>query len=175
SVKWIQYIVSPLVALEEEQLVLELRQPPIPIPVPETQIKNQIKNQTEKLTIEEAKQVIEMWLLSKADALGLDHKIESLNNILATPLLSVWKNRVRNLEKDQDYWQYKHSVTIKSLKIADNNPDKAVIEADIREIADFYQDGQRNTSKSYDDRLKVRYGLLFEQDRWLIYSLELIN
>ncbi|BBA79028.1 molecular chaperone DnaJ [cyanobacterium endosymbiont of Rhopalodia gibberula] len=175
SVKWIQYIVSPLVALEEEQLVLELRQPPITIPVPETRIKNQIKNQTEKLTIEDAKQVIEMWLLGKADAFGVDHKIESLNSILATPLLSSWKNRAQSLKKSQNYWQYKHNVTIKSLKITDNNPDKAVVEADVREIADFYQNGQRNANMSYDDRLKVRYELLREQDRWLIHSLELIN
>ncbi|YAI81564.1 MAG: IMS domain-containing protein [cyanobacterium endosymbiont of Rhopalodia sterrenbergii] len=179
SVKWIQYIVSPLVALEEEQLALELRQPPITIPAPETRIKNQIKNQTEKLTenltIEDAKQVIEMWLLSKADAFGLNHKIESLSSILATPLLRIWKNRAQSLKKSQDYWQYKHNFTIKSLKITDNNPNKAVVEADVREIADFYRDGQRNASKSYDDRLKVRYGLLREQDRWLIHSLELID
>ncbi|BAP17337.1 IMS domain-containing protein [cyanobacterium endosymbiont of Epithemia turgida] len=175
SVKWIQYIVSPLVALEEEQLVLELRQPPIAIPVPETQIKKQIKNQTETLTIEDAKQVVEMWLLSKADAFGLNHNLESLNNILTTPLLSLWKGRAQNLKKYQEYWQYKHNVTIKSLKIVDNNPDKVVVEADIREIANFYQGGQRNASRSYDDQLKVRYGLLRKQNNWLIDSLELID
>lgn len=175
SIKWIQHIVSPLVALEEGQLILALDRPPIAIPVPETKIKNPIKNLTENLKIEDAKQVIEMWLLSKADAFGLDHNIESLNNILTTPLLSIWKSRAQNLQKHQEYWQYKHNVTIKSLKITDNNPDKVVVEADIREIADFYQDGQRSVSKSYDDRLKVRYGLLREQNSWLIHSLELIN
>ncbi|MGP0129101.1 MAG: IMS domain-containing protein [cyanobacterium endosymbiont of Rhopalodia musculus] len=175
SVKWIQYIVSPLVALEEEQLVLELRQPPITIPVPETKIKNKTKNQIKKLTIEDAKQVIETWLSSKADAFGLEHKIESLNNTLSTPLLSLWKSRAQSLIKYEDYWKYKHNVTIKSLNITDNTPDKAVIEAEVREIADFYHRGQLNKSQSYDDRLRVRYGLLRKQDRWLIYSLEVIN
>ena len=175
SVKWIQYIMSPLVALEEEQLVLELRQPPITIPVPETRVKNQIKSQTEKLTTEDAKQVIETWLSSKAEAFGFEHKIESLNDTLATPLLSIWKNRAHSLEEYQGYWQYKHDVTIKSLKFIDNNSDKAVVEADVREIADFYYNGQRNVGRSYDDQLKVRYGLLRKQDRWLINSLELIN
>ena len=171
SVRWIQYIMSPLAALEEEQLVLELRQAPITILAPETQL----KSQTEKLTLEEAQQVIEMWLSSKAEALGSEHKIESLNSILATPLLSIWKNRAQNLEKYQYHWQYKHDIAVKSAEVAKDNLNRAIVKTDIREIADFYQNGRLNASRSYDDRLEVHYELLREQDRWLIYSLKLID
>ncbi|WP_267384631.1 IMS domain-containing protein [Cyanobacterium sp. uoEpiScrs1] len=175
SIKWVQYIMSPLVALEEEQLVLELRQPPITIPAPEILVTKQIKDQPEKLTVEDAKKVINIWLSSKADAFGPDYKIEPLSRILAIPLLNLWEDRAQNVKRNKNYWQYKHYVTIKSLKIPDNNPNKAVVEADIREVADFYNKGQRSTSRSYDDKLKVRYGLLRKQDGWLIHSLELIS
>ncbi len=171
SVKGIKHIMSPLAALEEDQLVLDLGQPPIEIPSTESLL----KNQSGQLTPEGAKQVIETWLSSKADAFGSNYKVESLNQILAAPLLSLWKNRAENLKKYQHYWQYNHDVAIKSLKISKDNPNQATVDAKVREVADFYQNGQRNAGRSYDDQLQVRYELLRDQDRWLIRSLKLIN
>ena len=116
-----------------------------------------------------------MWLSSKAEALGSEHKIESLNGILATPLLSTWKNRAQNLKKYQYYWQYKHDVTVKSAEVAKDNVNRAIVKASVREIANLYQNGRLNASRSYDDRLNVHYELIREQDRWLIYSPKLID
>lgn len=173
SVKWLQYTMSPLAALEEEQLVLELRQPPIEIPETDTSI----DPQTGKLTPEGAKELVKLWLSSKADAFGKNHQVESLRKILDTSVLPLWEDRARKLQQSQNYWQYKHEVAIKSLKVAQNNSnqDQATVDASVREVADFYQDGQRNGSRSYDDQLQVRYELRRDRDRWLIQSLKVIN
>lgn len=169
SVRWIQYLMSPLAALEKGQLAWGIRQSPITIVKPP-----EIEPQ-KKLTLEQAKQVIKMWLSSKAEALGSEYKIESLNNILTASLLDIWKSRAQNLKKSQHYWQYKHDIAVQSAEDVKDDLNRVIVEANVREIADFYQNGRRNTSISYDNQLKVRYELLREQDRWLIDSLKLID
>ncbi|HAC66155.1 MAG TPA: molecular chaperone DnaJ, partial [Cyanothece sp. UBA12306] len=171
SVKWIQYSMSPLAALEEEQLVLGLTQPPIEIPV----AKPQMMTQEGLLTTEGAQQVLELWLTSKSEAFGSKHQVESLNKILADSLLSLWGDRAQKLKKNQNHWQYKHTFTIKDLKTTNNNPRQAIVDANVREIAKFYEQGKLNQSRSYDDQLQVRYELSRQGDDWRIKSIKVIN
>ncbi|GAB4365745.1 MAG: IMS domain-containing protein [Elainellaceae cyanobacterium] len=53
--------------------------------------------------------ILETWLSTKASAMGSDHDIDSLANILAEPALSDWQERAETLEESGSYWQYEHS------------------------------------------------------------------
>ncbi|ACK67223.1 heat shock protein DnaJ domain protein [Rippkaea orientalis PCC 8801] len=171
SVKWIQYSMSPLAALEEEQLVLNLAQPPIQIPSEQSPL----TTKEGLLSPQGAKQVIQLWLSSKSQAFGSNHEIESLNQILGTSLLALWKDRAQKLKENRNYWQYTHDFKIESLKTTKNSPKTAIVKAKVTERAKFYEKGQLNSGRSYDDQLRVEYQLTHQGDSWLIESIRVIN
>ncbi len=171
SLKWLQQSSSPLASLEREQLLLQLDQPPIAIPVANAGVVAVAGSLTEA----GAKQVIEAWLANKSQAFGSKHQIESLKTILAEPLLLLWQDRASTLKKSQDYWQYQHQVEVTSLAQVPNNANRVSVEALVKETADFYQKGQLNPSRSYNDRLKVRYELVHQGDRWLIENIQVLK
>ncbi|MDJ0728575.1 MAG: IMS domain-containing protein [Crocosphaera sp.] len=166
---WLHQANSPLSALEKGQYSVALHKPLIDIPAADAQM----VTATGMLTLEGAQQVIEMWLLSKSQALGKDHDIESLNKILANPLLARWQKRAEILEQNQNYWTYQHEVTVNSLNPNANNPNQAVVDANVKEVAQYYQQGQ--VGRSYNDNLRVRYDLVRQGDRWLIQGIDVIN
>ncbi|MEM8780304.1 MAG: IMS domain-containing protein [Cyanobacteria bacterium P01_G01_bin.49] len=160
---------SPLSALEQGQYSVSLDKPLINIPPANAQI----LTVTGMLTLEGAKQVIETWLSSKSQAFGKEYKTESFEPILTDPLLSQWQNRAQRLQEAQDYWTYQHQVDIKSLQPNENNPNQAIVEANVQEAGKFYR--QEKISRSYDDNLIVRYDLVRQGDRWLIQGINVMN
>ncbi|MGB5768305.1 MAG: IMS domain-containing protein [Crocosphaera sp.] len=166
---WIYQASSPLSALEKGQYSVSVHKPLIDIPSADAQM----VSATGMLTMEGAQQVIEMWLSSKSQAFGREHDIESLNKILANPLLSQWRDRAQKLQKNQNYWNYQHQIKVNSFKPSQNNQNKAVIDANVIEAAQYYQQGK--VSRSYNDDLRVRYDLVRQGDRWLIQRINVIN
>ncbi len=160
---------SPLFALERNQYKVSIIQPLINIPLANTQI----VNRTGVLTSEGFHQLIKTWLLSKSKAFGKNHDINSLNEILAEPLLSKWRNHAQKLKQNQGYWVYQHKIKVNSLISNQNKSDQFTGEADIKETAQYHHQG--NIDYSYDDLLRVRYTLLRKNNRWLIQVIDIIN
>lgn len=169
SVTWFFRASSPLSALEQGQYSVSLHQPLINIPPADAQM----VTTTGMLTLEGAKQVIETWLSAKAQAFGTDRNLESLERILANPMLSQWRDRAQKLKQTQDYWTYQHQVNIKSLRPNQANPNQATVEANVQEAAKFYRQGA--VGRAYDDDLMVRYELVRQGDRWLIQKINVMN
>lgn len=168
--KWVQETRSPLTALRGEQLLLELHRPPIKIPpAGATVVLAGI------LTDREAEEAIDTWLVNKNLAFGKEHQVEKLDAILTGSLLSQWRDRAQTLKSSSDYWQYQHEMKIHSLKTDTQNPDLATVEASVREVANYYQNGQLNQGRSYDENLQVRYELVRQQQQWLIQSIRVIE
>lgn len=129
-----------------------------------------------KLTFTEtSQQVIEKWLNSKSAAFGKNHQIDSLNSILAEPLLSTWRKRATDYQTGNLYREYQHQVKMRSAQIDPNNPNQAVVEAEVKEVAQHYQAGQLNNAESYDDNLLVRYQLIRQGNQWLIQNAEVVK
>ncbi|EAZ94144.1 IMS domain-containing protein [Crocosphaera chwakensis] len=166
---WIYKANSPLSALEKGQYSVALHRPLIDIPPADAQM----VTATGMLTLEGAQQVVETWLSSKSQAFGQDHNLESLNKILADPLLSRWKRQAQQLQQNQNYWTYEHDVKINSFKPDSNNPNQAVVDANVQEVAQYYQ--RNRESRSYNDNLRVRYDLVRQGDRWLIREINVIQ
>ncbi|ACB49642.1 unknown [Crocosphaera subtropica ATCC 51142] len=169
GITWMSKANSPLSALEKGQYSVSLHQPLIDIPSADAQM----VTATGMLTLEGAQQVVETWLSSKSQAFGQSHDIESLKTILANPLLSRWQRQAQQLQQNQNYWTYKHQVQVNSFKPSTNNPNQAVVDANVQESAQYYQGGR--VSRSYNDNLRVRYDLIRQGDRWLIQGINVIN
>ncbi|MEA5508906.1 IMS domain-containing protein [Crocosphaera sp. UHCC 0190] len=169
SVAFIHQGTSPLAALEKDQYGVSLHQSLIEIPPADAQI----TTPTGMLTTEGATQVVEMWLSSKAQAFGKQHDLDALNKILVNPLLSQWRDRAEKLKQNQNYWTYQHQVKFKDFQANKNDPNKAIVEANVQEVAQFYQQGQKG--RAYNDNLQVRYDLVRQGDRWLIQNINVIN
>jgi hypothetical protein len=90
-------------------------------------------------------------------------------------LRSQWRGRAQKLKNSKDYWQYKHELQVQSLKTDTQKPDRATVEASVRETANYYQNGQIDRGRSYDENLQVRYELVRQGDLWLIQAIQVIN
>lgn len=169
SVKWAIDFFSPLTQLEKEQLFISIHKPVIetaPVSVSTTE---------REMTPENARQLLQTWLASKADAFGEKHQTGKLAEVLDESLLKSWKKRADNLAKINAFWQYRHDLEANSLKVDFSTPNQARIEAVVREKATYFQNGREQTSQSYDDTLRVRYSLVRRGDRWLIQSIQVLE
>lgn len=158
-------------ALRGEQPIVRLDRPPVTIPTAESQL----VTPRGPLNKETAKQVIQTWLSTKADALGQDREIDRLDQILAEPALSRWRKKAETDKKNNSYWQYKHSFDVKSTQTSTTNPDQATVEATVKEVAEFYEGEQRQSASSYNDNLRVRYDLLRKDGQWRIRDMAVLK
>lgn len=166
--KWLNPNRSPLSGLQGEQLMIQIDRPPVAIPPTEARTISEVPA---VLTSESAKEIIEGWLSSKSQALGSNYNIESLKAVLAEPILSQWQKRAENLKNSNGYWQYQHQVAVKSFSLDPQNPNRATVEAQVREVGNYYQDRQLNAQRSYDDNLVVGYDLERQGEQWLIRAI----
>jgi len=157
--------------LEGEQPLVQLAQPPVPIP----EAGSQMMAPEGLLTKETAQQVIQAWLSTKSLALGPNHEVAQLDQILANPVLSTWRQRAQTAKQENSYWQYKHALEVKSVQTSDANPDQARVEAAVNEAAQFYQDGRLAQASSYNDNLRVQYDLVRKEGRWFIKDMAVVR
>ena len=124
---------------------------------------------------EQSQQVVQRWLNSKSAAFGKEYKVSELDRALADPLLTTWRDRVVAYQEGDFYREYEHQIKIRSAKVDPSNPNKAVVEAEVKETAQHYQSGQLDSTQSYDDNLLVRYQLVRQKDKWLIQNAEVLK
>lgn len=158
-------------ALEGDQPLIQLAQPPVPIP----STGSQMMAPEGPLTEETAQQVIQTWLSTKSLALGSEHQIDQFPKILTEPVLSSWQQRAETAKKENSYWRYKHSVKVNSVDTKAANPDQARVDAAVNEAAEFFQADQLNQGASYDENLRVRYDLVRKDGRWLIKDMTVVK
>lgn len=163
---WLQRTLQGLSAppLKGDQPQVSLANPPVTIPEPG----GQMMAPDGPLTKETAQQAIQSWLTAKSLAFGSDHQIERLEQILAEPALSRSRQSAEADKQKNSYWQYKHAVEVNSVETSPASPDRAKVDAAVKESAQFYREGQENKAKSYNENLRVQYDLVRQDGRWLI-------
>ncbi|HEY9597878.1 MAG TPA: IMS domain-containing protein, partial [Cyanophyceae cyanobacterium] len=173
GLSWLQKTLQGFSAspLEGEQAQVQLAAPPIEIPAPGSQI----MAPSGPLTKDTAQQVIQTWLSTKSAALGRNHQVQQLEQILVSPVLQIWRQRAQEAQQNNSYWQYKHSVEVNSVEASDTNPDQASVDAAVNESAQFYQGGQLNQSSSYNENLRVRYDLVRREGQWFIRGMTVVR
>jgi curved DNA-binding protein CbpA len=161
-------IQSPLLALSGEQLSIELSQPPLEIPAAKAEVAT-----AATLNSASAREVVQTWLDNKSAALGADHQVDKLKEILTQPALSLWLGRANNLKETNSHWTYQHQLDIKS--VTNEGKERGTITALVNEQAKYFENGKQTSNRSYDDSLKVRYDVIRKGDQWLIKDIKVIQ
>lgn len=159
------------VATGTAQLALQLDRAPIAIPSAE-----EFRARAEGMvTPDTAETAIATWLEKKSQAFGVGHQINALDEILAEPLLSRQRSLALGVQQEEAYRQFQHQIAANSVRVEQEEPETAIVEATVREVADFYRSGQRVSYRSYDSTLRVRYSLQYQSDRWKISNIEVVE
>ncbi|NEQ36857.1 MAG: DUF4101 domain-containing protein [Okeania sp. SIO3I5] len=153
-----------------EQPMLQLDGPPIEIPEP-----NRINlAASEPITEEVARLTIQSWLDAKTSALGPNHQIEQLPNILVVPALSRWLPTANALKREKSYRKYEHDFDIKSVKMSNTDANEAQVDVQLREKVEFYDENGRLTN-SDNENLLVRYNLVRWNQKWYISNWKILR
>ncbi|UBF26987.1 IMS domain-containing protein [Kovacikia minuta CCNUW1] len=126
------------------------------------------------LNNESGQKIIESWLAAKALAMGPEHSTEKLDQILADPKLTEWKNAAEESRQSNSYRKYKHTVKVSSVEQSKENPDQAKVTAEVSESTDTYDGDQIKDSKS-DPELRVQYDLIRTDNKWRIQNWQVIQ
>lgn len=156
--------------LAGEQLQLELDRPPIEIPEPDAE-----PMAAGPLDEAMAQQVLEAWFSAKQAAYGADHAADQLSTVLVDPILSKRQQDVQQAIQTDWYGDYQQEVLDISVNQNPDRPDQATIEAQVREQADFYRQGQAAPNDAYDSTLRVRYDLVRQDQTWKIQNMTVLN
>jgi len=167
---WIKNLFFSSPSMQSEQLFVQINEPLIPIPDPN----NKPQSPTGPLTEGAAKEVIQTWLYTKAAALGQNHEISSLDQILVSPALSQWRLIAQQDKAENRYRSYEHSLKVESLDPSLTDQNRAAVEASVTEVTEFYENSQMKR-KSGKEQLRVKYDLVRVGDVWRIRDMAVIN
>lgn len=174
-VGWISQTIagSPL---EGEQLEISINNPVVPIPEPPPVEQPPETDLTGPLTLDRAENILQTWFNAKSEALGSDYTAEALNEILVEPALAQWRYRVEEAQTEGWYWEYEHpNVEVTAVELFEDDPDQAIIEANVTEVGELYEDGQLDVARSYDSSLQVSYSLVRDDEQWKIQNFDVIE
>lgn len=138
---------------------------PTPSPAPAT---------SEEITTTSARQIIQSWQSAKAEAMGKDHQLASLDKILAEPSLSEWKTGAQSDQANRIHLEYTFD-DLKINAIKQQSPTEATVEATVTETAKVFEGGQQTTDAYTGDTYRVRYQLVREQEQWKIKQMKVLN
>ena len=162
-------------SLEGEQASVSLEAAPIEIPAleaaaPEPSAPAPVSG---AITDEAAGQIVQSWLSAKAAALGPNHTVEELKQVLTEPALSRWQLMAEAQKRNNAHQRYVHSLQVRGVKTNPTNPDRAEVEAQVTEKAEVF-DGDRLVSSRNED-LRVRYDLIRQEGQWRIMDWQVIK
>ena len=166
---WLKQTFLPAPMPKEQPRKVQVVTPPLSIPEPKREVLTELLNQ------ETAEQVIQSWLSTKTAAFGPNHAVNRLEQILVAPALSHWQRLAQRDKADNRYRYYKHSLKVDSVKTSQAAPNKAQVEATVKEVAKLYEHGQLNRNFSYDENLRVRYDLVLKNGKWRIGEMKVLK
>lgn len=129
---------------------------------------------SEEITTTSARQIIQSWQSAKAEAMGKDHQVASLDKILADPSLSEWKAGAQSDQANRIHLEYTFD-DLKINAINQQSPTEATVDATVTETAKVFEGGQQTTDAYTGDTYRVRYQLVREQEQWKIKQMKVLN
>ncbi|MEH2239578.1 IMS domain-containing protein [Nostoc sp.] len=166
---WLKNLFFPTSSVRGSQLFVQINQPPISIPDPNTKL----QSSDGPLTNATAEEVIRTWLSNKAEAFGPNHDINNLEQILTGSALSQSRETAQQYKSENLYYKYDHSLKIESVEKIDLFADRAAVKATVKEVTQLYENGQFQNSSN--DNLRVRYDLIRQRGKWRIQSISAVN
>jgi len=150
--------------IQQPALDISLSEPPISLPekpTPEAEIS----------ITDIAERTITSWLEAKRQAMGPEHNTAVLETALVDPALTQWRNRANGGQRDNWYYTFEHSVDVISVEPDDPAAEALTVQAEVNEVAEFFELGTRNDALSYDTNLTMRYELVRQGDEWFVQDM----
>ncbi|MEG4092303.1 IMS domain-containing protein [Microcoleus sp. Pol12B4] len=161
-------------SLQGEQALVRLEEPPLEIPAlaaaPEPSAAGAVSGE---ITEESAGQIVQSWLSAKAAALGPNHAVEELKQVLTEPALSRWQLMAEAQQRNNAHQRYVHKLQVNGVKTNPTNRDRAQVEAQVAEKAEVFDRSQLVSSRN--ENLRVRYDLIRQEGQWRIMDWQVIK
>ncbi len=154
--------------LSGEQAMVQLDEPPLAIPEPKPATADPAK-----LTTDVAEQKLNNWLSVKSAAMGPQHQVERLQEILVDPALARWVSMAEGMKQEGSYRTYTHNVKVSEVQMDQTNPNQAVAYAEVNEEAKFYNQGQ--LSNTQNETLQIQYRFIRKDGSWRIEDWQIIR
>ncbi|MCS6942417.1 MAG: IMS domain-containing protein [Geminocystis sp.] len=166
-------VLKVLFPKQQENLNIPLSEPLIDLPQKETDpVKENLQVQ---LSQEDAAAIINNWLVAKQKATGPEYDTTALDQVLTDSLAAVWKANANSLRRLNAYRRYEHKIKVLSAQTNPQNNTEAIVQAEVFERSQYYQNGALNPRLSYEEKLLVQYNLVREGQRWLIRDLKILS
>ncbi|XZN90358.1 MAG: IMS domain-containing protein [Microcoleus sp.] len=162
-------------SLQGEQALVSLEAPPIEIPplAPAAPDPGTPAPASGAVTEETAEQILQSWLSAKAAALGPNHAIDELKQVLTEPALSRWQLMAEAQQRNNAHQRYTHKLEITKVTTNPTNPDRTEVEAQVTEKADVFDREQLVTSRN--ENLRIRYDLIRQDGQWRIMDWQVMK
>jgi tetratricopeptide (TPR) repeat protein len=162
-----------------------------PLPDPPTGNRNLARSpspQTPKpvpvgmLTKDTAQQIVQTWLSAKTKSLGPEYQTAQLKDILVEPALGRALDRVEAAKADGDYIKYQHHVTVASIEQASPLAPVAIIQAQVREDAEYFDNKKPTPVRSTSNTYSIKYNLVRQDlsgtapnSHWYVKQIDVIR
>ncbi|CAI0548814.1 unnamed protein product [Linum tenue] len=120
-----------------------------------------------QMPVEEAEALIRQWQTIKAEALGPEHQIQSLSELLAESMLDQWQELADAAHSESCYWRFLllDLSIVKADVVSDGfGMETAEIEALLEEAAELVDESQQKKNPNYHSKYKIRYALKRQDD-----------
>jgi hypothetical protein len=125
------------------------------------------------MTEEAARDLVQTWLSAKAAALGPNHAVEELKQVLTEPALSRWQLMAEAQQRNNAHQRYVHKLQVNGVTTSPTNPDRAQVDAQVAEKAEVFDRDQPVSSRN--ENLRVRYDLIRQEGEWRIMDWQVIK
>ncbi|XP_047320037.1 protein ACCUMULATION AND REPLICATION OF CHLOROPLASTS 6, chloroplastic [Impatiens glandulifera] len=115
-----------------------------------------------------AETLVRKWQNIKSQALGPDHSLGKLSEVLDGQMLKIWKDRGSEIAEHGWFWDYTLvNLSIDSVTISLNG-DRAIVEATLEESAQLTDIAHPEHNDSYSTSYTTRYEVLRTNSGWKI-------
>lgn len=157
-------------SLKGEQLDIALHEAIVPMPVSDS---DALVDMGGPLNQALGRSIIQKWLSIKSLALGPEHQVEQLEEILMDPALSVWQQRAENARQENWYWEYDHNLVEAQVQASETDPNRGTVVVEVSEAARLFENGQQTRQR--EDNLQVQYQLVRTDGQWRIRDWEILR
>ncbi|KAF3777998.1 ACCUMULATION AND REPLICATION OF CHLOROPLASTS 6 protein [Nymphaea thermarum] len=115
-----------------------------------------------------AESIVRKWQGIKSQALGLEHALSSLPEVLDGQMLRIWRDRASEIAQNGWYWEYTLlGLTIDSVTISMDGR-RAIVEATLEESARLTDNTNAEHNDSRIATYTTRYEMSFAKGGWKI-------
>lgn len=133
-----------------------------------TTIGDNLNHGAPKMDARLADNLVRKWQMLKSQALGPDHAVSRLSEILDGQMLKIWSERAKDIAEHGWFWEYSLlGLTIESVTVSTDGM-RAMVEATLQEAARLIDTTHPEHNDSYRSTYTTRYEMTNVKGTWKI-------